>query len=556
MPLPFLVRRPPCADHSATVPERAARRESATPVLGSGPRDSTKLPGALDRRPASRTLHRVARPAPGRSKEEGTREVSESTIHESEAVIDNGDVRHPHHPLRDRPAGPAGRRLRRRLPRRRHHAAVGHHGRQAPEGAVRLLPADRRRRGADVRRRAHPRLVLPPRGPPERGRDPHLPADRPPAAPDVRQGPAQRGPGRHHRHGAEPRRTSTTWSRSTPRRCPPSCPACRSPARSAASASPSIERPVGRLPDPLPAGGGRLRHGRRRPGRPGDRRRDHDGRGRGHRERPSSSSRAAPPPRPRRSSPRAWRRPSRSSGRCARRRPSWPPKAAKPTAEFPVFPDYQATRSTAVEARRRADELAAGADHRRQAGARGRSSTRSRPPVDEQLGRAVRRPRRRRSARRFRSLTKKLVRQRVLRDKVRIDGRGLTDIRHAVGRGRRPAAGARLGAVRARRDPDPGRHHAEHAPDGAAARHALAGERASATCTTTTSRRTPPVRPAGWARPSAARSATARSPSARWCPCCPTREEFPYAIRQVSEALGLQRLHLDGLGLRLDAVAC
>ena len=29
----------------------------------------------------------------------------------------------------------------------------------------------------------------------------------------------------------------------------------------------------------------------------------------------------------------------------------------------------------------------------------------------------------------FRSLTKKLVRQRVLRDNVRIDGRGLTDIR-------------------------------------------------------------------------------------------------------------------------------
>ena len=29
----------------------------------------------------------------------------------------------------------------------------------------------------------------------------------------------------------------------------------------------------------------------------------------------------------------------------------------------------------------------------------------------------------------FRSLTKKLVRERVIRDKVRIDGRGLTDIR-------------------------------------------------------------------------------------------------------------------------------
>ena len=45
-------------------------------------------------------------------------------------------------------------------------AAVGHHGRSPAQGAVRLLPADGRRRGADVRRRAHPRLVLPPRGPP------------------------------------------------------------------------------------------------------------------------------------------------------------------------------------------------------------------------------------------------------------------------------------------------------------------------------------------------------------------------------------------------------
>ena len=42
----------------------------------------------------------------------------------------------------------------------------------------------------------------------------------------------------------------------------------------------------------------------------------------------------------------------------------------------------------------------------------------------------------------------------------------------ALGRGRRAAPGARLGAVRAGRDPDPGRHHAEHAPHGADDRHA------------------------------------------------------------------------------------
>ena len=86
-----------------------------------------------------------------------------------------------------------------RRPARRDRRPVRDHGRQAPEGAVRLLPADRRRRGADVRRGPHPRLVLPPRGPAQRGRDPHLPADRPAAAPVVRQGPAQRGPGRRDR---------------------------------------------------------------------------------------------------------------------------------------------------------------------------------------------------------------------------------------------------------------------------------------------------------------------------------------------------------------------
>ena len=35
-------------------------------------------------------------------------------------------------------------------------------------------------------------------------------------------------------------------------------------------------------------------------------------------------------------------------------------------------------------------------------------------------------------------------------------------------------------------------------------------------------------------------------------PVLPSREEFPYAIRQVSEALELQRLDVDGFGLRLD----
>jgi hypothetical protein len=38
----------------------------------------------------------------------------------------------------------------------------------------------------------------------QRGRDPHLPPHRPAAAPQLRQGAAQRGPGRHHRAVAQP----------------------------------------------------------------------------------------------------------------------------------------------------------------------------------------------------------------------------------------------------------------------------------------------------------------------------------------------------------------
>ena len=165
-----------------------------------------------------------------------------------------------------RPAGwPAGRRLRRRLPGRRDHGAVGHHRVQAPQGEPRLLPADGGRRGADVRRGPHPRLVLPPRGPPVRGRDPHLPADRPAAAPVVRQGPAQRGPGRRDDHGAPPR-APVRRGRDQRRVAvhPAGRPAVLRPDRRRPGRP--DRGPVGRLPDPRAARGGHLRHGRRRPG--------------------------------------------------------------------------------------------------------------------------------------------------------------------------------------------------------------------------------------------------------------------------------------------------
>ena len=57
-----------------------------------------------------------------------------------------------------------------------------------------------------------------------------------------------------------------------------------------------------------------------------------------------------------------------------------------------------------------------------------------------------------------RSLTKKLVRKRIVEEGVRIDGRGTDRHPAALGRGRPAPDGARLGAVPAGRDPGAQRH--------------------------------------------------------------------------------------------------
>ena len=57
----------------------------------------------------------------------------------------------------------------------------------------------------------------------------------------------------------------------------------------------------------------------------------------------------------------------------------------------------------------------------------------------------------------------------------------------------------------------------------------------SASCCTTTSRPTRSARRAAWARPAAARSATASWPGAPCVRCCRAPEEFPYTVRVVSE---------------------
>ncbi|WP_328521717.1 polyribonucleotide nucleotidyltransferase [Kribbella sp. NBC_00359] len=101
-------------------------------------------------------------------------------------------------------------------------------------------------------------------------------------------------------------------------------------------------------------------------------------------------------------------------------------RAAKPTGEFPVFPDYADDAFAAVEAAA-SEELAqaltiAGKHEREDATDAVKAATVDKLAADFE-------GREKELSAAFRSLTKKLVRQRVLKDKIRIDGRGLTDIR-------------------------------------------------------------------------------------------------------------------------------
>ncbi|MFI6979462.1 polyribonucleotide nucleotidyltransferase [Embleya sp. NPDC050154] len=101
-------------------------------------------------------------------------------------------------------------------------------------------------------------------------------------------------------------------------------------------------------------------------------------------------------------------------------------KAAKETGEFPVYLDYQDDVFEALAAAV-TDELSAALTI---AGKQARETEldRVKDLAAEKLLPAFE-GREKEIGGAFRSLTKKLVRQRVLRDKVRIDGRGLTDIR-------------------------------------------------------------------------------------------------------------------------------
>ncbi|SFB55618.1 polyribonucleotide nucleotidyltransferase [Amycolatopsis marina] len=104
--------------------------------------------------------------------------------------------------------------------------------------------------------------------------------------------------------------------------------------------------------------------------------------------------------------------------------------AAKPTADFPTFPAYQPDAYEAVAAIA-TDDLTkaltiAGKQDRETATDEVKAEVLAKVGIGEGEAFAGRE---KEIAAAFRSLTKHLIRQRILRDKVRIDGRGLTDIR-------------------------------------------------------------------------------------------------------------------------------
>ncbi|MFT4187144.1 MAG: polyribonucleotide nucleotidyltransferase [Aeromicrobium sp.] len=208
--------------------------------------------------------------------------------------------------------------------------------------------------------------------------------------------------------------------------------------------------------------------------------------------------------------------------------------AAKPVQDFPVFLDYEddayeAVAKIATDALTEALTIVSKAD-------REAREAEIKADVLDQIGEDfVGREKELGAA--LRSLTKNLVRERVLRDKVRIDGRGLADIRELS---------AEVGVV-------PRVHgsslfqRGETQIMGITTLNMLDMEQKLDTLSPETSRRYlhnynfPPY--------STGETGRVGSPKRReighgalagraLLPVLPTREEFPYAIRQVSEALG------------------
>jgi polyribonucleotide nucleotidyltransferase len=209
-------------------------------------------------------------------------------------------------------------------------------------------------------------------------------------------------------------------------------------------------------------------------------------------------------------------------------------QVSKETQEFPVFVDYQPDAFAAVEAAVSTELAAAltiaGKQEREEELDRVKGLAGERLAADFE-------GREKEVSAALRSLTKKLVRQRVLRDKVRIDGRGLTDIR----------------TLSAEVDVVPRVHgsalfeRGETQILGISTLNMLRMEQQLDTLNPETRKRYmhnynfPPY--------STGETGRVGSPKRReighgalaeraLVPVLPTKDEFPYAIRQVSEALG------------------
>ncbi|HEY6793058.1 MAG TPA: polyribonucleotide nucleotidyltransferase [Kineosporiaceae bacterium] len=209
-------------------------------------------------------------------------------------------------------------------------------------------------------------------------------------------------------------------------------------------------------------------------------------------------------------------------------------KAAKPTAEFPLYPDYLPDVYEAVADVVR-DDLAAALT------IAGKPERENR--LDE-LKDAVRTQLAEKFAGRekeisaaYRAVTKKLVRQRILRDKIRIDGRGVADIR---------TLSAEVEVV-------PRVHgsalfeRGETQILGVTTLNMLRMEQQLDTLAPETRKRYmhnynfPPYSTGETGRvgaPKRREIGHGALAERALVPVLPTREEFPYAIRQVSEALG------------------
>ena len=226
--------------------------------------------------------------------------------------------------------------------------------------------------------------------------------------------------------------------------------------------------------------------------------------------------------------------PSRSSSSWSRRSRSSPTSAAKPVQEFPIFLDYEDDVYAAVEAAAKADVVAAltiGDKQEREAKTDEIKAT----VLDKLSGQFEGREKELGAA--FRSLNKSVVRERVLRDKIRMDGRGLADIRplHAEVAVIPRVHGSALF------------ERGETQILGVTTLNMLTLEQKLDTLSPEKSRRYmhkyifPPFSTGETGRVgSPKRREVGHGALARRAllPVLPTREEFPYAIRQLSEAMG------------------